>query len=175
MFDVNKILADSNLREAIINQLVKENALARFRGDVKLVLTGADGTIKGRRHVNNLVVNVGLFHIMDRLADSQDEAAMGWAAIGNDNTAVIAGDTALFGELGRVALTSKVQGTGGNANQLTYSATIPAGTGTGTIVEAGIFNANSAGIMLARSVFSPIVKSAGDSIDIQWQLSSSAA
>ncbi len=175
MLDINEILSDPLMRDAIINQLIKENAFARFRGDVKLVVTGADGRIKGKRYVNNLVVNVGLYHIMDRLADSQDEAAMGWAAVGNDNTAAIAGDTALLGELGRVALTSKVQGTGGNANQITYSATVSAGTGTGTIVEAGILNANSGGILLARSVFAPIVKGAGDAIDITWVMTDTAA
>lgn len=175
MQDINELLSDPLLRKAIINQFIKEDAFARFRGDVKLIVKGPDGRIKGRRHVENLVVNTGLYHIMDRLADSQDEAAMGWAAVGNDNTAAIAGDTALLGELGRVALTSKVQGTGGNANQVTYSATVPAGTGTGTIVEAGILNANSGGILLARSVFAPIVKGAGDAIDINWILSATAA
>lgn len=100
---------------------------------------------------------------------------MGWAAVGSDNTAPIAGNTALANELGRVALTSKLQGTGANANQVTYSATVPAGTGTGTIVEAGIFNAVSSGIMLARSIFSPIVKGSGDAIDITWVLTATAA
>jgi hypothetical protein len=173
--DINKILADPKIRAAIIHKLCKEEKFVRFRGDVTLTLRGSDGGIKGKRLVRNLVVDTGLWHIMDNLEDSPDEAEMGWAAIGDNNTAAAAGNTALYSELGRVALTSKIQGTAGNANQVTYSATVPAGTGTGTIVEAGIFNANSGGVMLARSIFSPIVKGAGDAIDITWVMTASAA
>jgi hypothetical protein len=173
--DIDKILTDPRVRAAFEKKFIKEKGLFRFRGDVKLVVRGKDGRVKGKRLITNLVVNTGLYHIMDRLADSQDEAVIGYAAIGDNNTAAVAGDTALFGELGRVSLTSKIQGTAGNANQVTYSATIPAGTGTGTIVEAGLLNASSGGVMLARSVFSPIVKGAGDAIDITWVLTASAA
>jgi hypothetical protein len=173
--DINSILADPIMREAILHRLCKEEALTRFSGDVHLTVIGPDGRVKGKRHVKNKVVNTGLYHIMDLLEDSPDETAMGWAAIGDNNTAAAAGDTALYNELGRVTLTSKVQGTGGNANQTTYSATVPAGTGTGTIVEAGLFNANSGGIMLARSIFSPFTKGAGDAIDITWVLTAAAA
>jgi len=177
MYDINDILSDPVLREAIISRLIKEEGFCRMRGDVDLVIRDqATGRIKGKRLVRNLVVNTGLYHIADRLQDDPaDEAAMGWAAIGTNNTAATATDNALFAEVGRVAFTSKIQGTGGNANQVTYSATVPAGTGTGTIVEAGLFNASSGGIMLARSIFAPIVKGSGDAIDISWVLTISAA
>lgn len=172
---INKILVDPILKAKMIELLLKDEKLIKFKGEVSLIVTGPDGNVKGKRLVRNLVVTSGLYHIIDRLEDSPDEAAMGWAAIGDDNTAVAAGDTALYGELGRVALTSKIQGSAGNAHQLTYSSTVPAGVGTGTIVEAGLFNAVTAGIMLARSVFSPIVKGAGDAIDITWVLTAAAA
>lgn len=173
--DIDKILADPKMKAALIHRFCQNERLVSLSGEVTLSVVGPDGVRKGRRLVKNLVVNSGLYHIIDRLEDSPAEANMGWAAIGNNNTAATATDTALAGELGRVALTSRIQGTAGNANQLTYSATIPAGTGTGTIVEAGIFNANSAGVMLARSVFAPIVKGAGDAIDISWVLTATAA
>jgi hypothetical protein len=172
---INRVMSDPNLREKLIKLLLKKEQLFRFKGEVSFVVKDKHGNIKGKRFVTNLVVNTGLYHVMDQLEDSPGEAAMGWAAIGDDNTAAAAGDTALSNELGRVALTSKIQGAGGNANQVTYSASVPAGTGTGTIVEAGLFNASSNGIMLARSVFSPIVKGAGDAIDITWVLTASAA
>lgn len=177
MYDINDILRDPVLREAIIHRLVAEEGFCRMRGDVDIVVRNqASGSVIGRRLVRNLVVNTGLYHIADRLQDAPvDEAEMGWAAIGTNNTAATATDNALFAEVGRVALTSKIQGTGGNANQVTYSATVPAGTGTGTIVEAGLLNASSGGILLARSVFAPIVKGSGDAIDISWVLTISAA
>jgi len=174
--NINEILGDPIMRQALIQRLIKEQGLFSLRGDVDLILRDqATGAIKGRRHVRNLVVNTGLYHIADGLADTPTDSDMGWAALGSINTAPIATDTTLFGELGRVALTSKIQGTGGSANQVTYNATFPAGTATGTIVEAGIFNANSGGVMLARSIFSPIVKGSGDAIDLSWILSISAA
>jgi hypothetical protein len=172
--DVRNILNDPVLREVVVQQLCKEEQFFRIRGDVTIVKTTPTGR-KEKRLVRNLVVNTGLYHIADRLEDSPDETAMGYCAIGTNNTAPAAGDTALASEVGRVALTSKVQGTGGNANQVTYSATFPAGTGTGTIVEAGILNAAAAGIMLTRSIFAAIVKGAGDAIDVSWVLTVSAA
>lgn len=174
---VDRILASPKLKEAFINKLLKGEGFLKFRGDVDItVIDEKTGQIKGKRLIRNLVVNTGLYHIADRLQDAPvDEAAMGWAAIGTNNTAATAVDNALLAEVGRVALTSKIQGTGGNANQLTYSATVPAGTGTGTIVEAGLFNAISGGVMLARSIFAPIVKGSGDAIDISWVLTLSAA
>lgn len=173
--DARDVLNDPILREAVVQQLCKEEQFFQIRGDVNIVRRNSEGKVTAKRLIRNLVVNTGLYHIADRLEDSPDETAMGYCAIGSDNTAPAAGDTALASEVGRVALTSKVQGTGGNANQVTYSATFPAGTGTGTIVEAGILNAAAAGVMLARSIFAAIVKGAGDAIDTQWVLTVSAA
>ena len=65
--DINKILDDPKMREALIKRLIKEEGLAQFKGEVSLVVTGPDGTIKGKRLVRNLIVSVGLYHIMDRL------------------------------------------------------------------------------------------------------------
>lgn len=173
---INRILQNPQTKEALIRKLIKEAGLCQMKGDVDiLVRNEKTGEIVGKRIIRNLVINVGLYHIADRLQDTPVEAEMGWAAIGSNNTTPIAGDTTLGTELGRVALTSKIRGTGGNANQVTYSATIPAGTGTGTVIEAGLFNASSDGLMLARSIFAPIVKGSGDAVDISWVLTVSAA
>jgi len=45
-----------------------------------------------------------------------------------------------------------------------------AGYGTGAVSEAGIFNASSAGDMLARTVFSTINKAAADTLGITWTI-----
>lgn len=146
----------------------------RILGRVELVLRGEDGQEKARRIVDNLVVNTGLYHVADQLSD-QGESAMSHMAVGSDNTAAAAGQTALLSELGRVALTSTTQGAGASANQVTYVATLPAGTGTGALVEAGIFNDASVGEMLCRTVFSVVNKGTGDSLTITWVLTISAA
>ena len=49
-----------------------------------------------------------------------------------------------------------------------YVASWAAGDGTGAITEAGIFDAASAGDMLARTVFSVVNKGADDSMTITW-------
>jgi hypothetical protein len=48
--------------------------------------------------------------------------------------------------------------------------TYAAGTGTGAITEAGIFNASSSGTLLSHVVFSAINKGAADSLTITWTI-----
>jgi len=90
-------------------------------------------------------------------------------AIGGSATSPAASDTSLGSELGRVGLTS----TSVSANTLTYLGTFSPGTGTGTVKEAGIFNAqgSGAGTMLCRTTFADINKGASDSIVITWNVS----
>lgn len=85
-------------------------------------------------------------------------------AIGTDGTPETAADSALGAEAGRVTLTSSAV----SNNVVTYIGDFPAGTGTGTIAEAGIFNAASTGTMLNRATFSPITKTAADALKITW-------
>jgi hypothetical protein len=115
--------------------------------------------------VPNLVVDTGLAFIASRMKDAT-ATAMSHMAIGSDNTAANASDTALASELGRVALTSTTP----TDNDIVYVATFPAGTGTGTVVEAGLLNAGSGGTLLARTVLSAISKGASDSITITWTI-----
>jgi hypothetical protein len=84
-------------------------------------------------------------------------------AIGTGTATPAAGDTTLGTEAGRVTTTGTATG-----NQVTYTSTFPAGTGTGAITEAGVFNANPAGTMLCRTTFPVVNKAAGDSIAITW-------
>jgi hypothetical protein len=58
---------------------------------------------------------------------------------------------------------------------IVYVGTWAAGDGTGAITEAGIFNASSAGDMLARTVFSVITKDANDTLSITWTITLSAS
>ena len=146
----------------------------RIGGHAVLELFDADGKLKERRETNNLVVNTGLYHIADQLAE-QDESAMSHMAVGTDDTAAAAGDTALGTEVGRVALSSTTQGSGASADEVTYVAAFGAGTGTGALVEAGILNAAAAGILLCRTVFDVINKGASDSLTITWVLTISAS
>jgi hypothetical protein len=56
------------------------------------------------------------------------------------------------------------------ANAIAYVTSFPAGTGTGAVTEAGIFNAASAGTMLCRTVFSVVNKGAADAMSVTWTI-----
>lgn len=115
------------------------------------------------REVPNLVVTAGKEFVASRMAGvSSDE--MSHMAIGTSSTSPAAADITLGTEAARVTLTST---TVTNAN-VVYVASFPAGTGTGAIVEAGLFNAASGGDMLCRTTFAVVNKGANDSITITW-------
>lgn len=144
----------------------------KVRGTVKITLRGPDGKIKDEQTVKNLIVDAGLDWIAGRIrADVDIPNQMSHMAIGSDGTAAAAGNTALGTELGRVALDSITIAN----NVTTFTATFPAGTGTGSVVEAGIFNATPAGTMLCRTTFAVKNKAADDSMTIVWNITQSAA
>lgn len=112
---------------------------------------------------DNIIVDVGFDFVCDALAKASGRpAVMSHIAIGSDNTAAAAGNTALGTEITRVAATyAHTAGT----KTFTLAGTFDVGVGTGAIVEAGILNAASSGILIDRVVFPVINKGAGDALD----------
>jgi hypothetical protein len=149
--------------------MIIENA--SVKGRLSVVLRDAMGNVKESYDIPNLVVNAGLAYIASRMKDTT-EAAMSHMGVGSGATAAAGGNTALETQIGsRVALASTTV----TANQIVYVATFAAGTGTGAITEAGIFNASTAGTMLCRSVFSVVNKGADDTLQITWTITLNAA
>lgn len=142
--------------------MIKDNL--KVTGDVLITLFNKDGGVKDSREIKNLVVTTGKEFIAARMVGTPTE--MSHMAIGASNTAAANGDTALGSELGRVALASDTVA----GAVVTYTATFPAGTGTGAVVEAGILNAGSGGTMLCRTVFSVVNKGADDAMSITWTI-----
>ena len=141
------------------------NDAIKMTGNLKLVLTDENGNIKQEEEVKNLGVTVGKNFIASRMKDAT-ATAMTHMEVGTSTQAAAVGDTALIAAVAssRVTLTSTTVTT----NSVAYVATFPAGTGTGALTEAGIFNASSAGTMLCRTVFSVINKGAADTLGITW-------
>ena len=141
------------------------NDSIKMKGKLNVVLTGPDGAVKESREFDNLVVTVGKNFIASRMKDTTD-TAMSHMEVGTGSTAAAVGNTALETPVAssRVSLTSTTVTT----NSVAYVATFPAGTGTGALTEAGIFNASSAGTLLCRTVFSVINKGAADTLGITW-------
>lgn len=135
----------------------------KVTGELKITVTNPNGNVTQETVIPNLVVTSGKDYIAERMKDATT-TAMSHMAIGTGSTAAAAGDTTLGTEAGRVALTSTTV----TANAVAYVATFGAGTGTGAITEAGLFNASSAGDMLCRTVFSVINKGAADTLGITW-------
>jgi hypothetical protein len=139
------------------------NDSLKASGSLRVVITGEDGQIKEEHEFKNLVVTVGKNFVASRMVGVADNV-MSHMAIGSSSTAANVLDTTLGTELGRVILAS---GSATNA-VVTYTATFSAGIGTGAVVEAGIFNASSAGTMLCRTVFSVVNKGANDAMSVTW-------
>jgi hypothetical protein len=114
------------------------------------------------------VVTDGKGYVASRMKDAT-ATVMSHMSVGTGSTAAAASDSALDAEAGRVALTS----TSVTGAAVTYSASFPAGTGTGGLTEAAILNASSGGTMLCRTVFSVVNKQSADAMTIQWQVSAS--
>jgi hypothetical protein len=138
------------------------NDQIRITGDVTIQLFNADGSLKDKREIKNLVVTTGKTFIAGRMTGTP--TIMSHMAVGSGTTAAAAGDTALQSELGRVALTSGTT----TAAVTTYVASFPAGTGTGAVTEAGVFNASSGGTLLCRTVFAVVNKGVDDAMSITW-------
>jgi len=134
------------------------------KGVLNIVLRDESGAVKEDVTVENLVVDTGLAYIASRMQGTS-ASVMSHMAVGSGTTNPAAGDTQLESQLGsRVALTSTTV----TDNAVEYVATFGAGTGTGAVTEAGIFNASSSGTMLCRTEFAVINKGASDSMTITW-------
>lgn len=135
-------------------------------GQLNVKLVSSTGQVKENFVVPNLVVSVGKAWIAARMKDTGQPVQMSHMAIGSDNTAAAAANTALGSELGRVSLTT-AGGTVAGA-VVTYDATFPAGTGTGAVQEAGILNGSAGGTLLCRTTFNVVNKGADDTLSITW-------
>tara|TARA_R110002074_G_scaffold376050_1_gene552940 strand:- start:403 stop:828 length:426 start_codon:yes stop_codon:yes gene_type:complete len=132
----------------------------KMTGAVSIALNG-----KVVQEIPNLVVTAGKNFVASRMKDTT-LAAMTHMALGTNNTTAAVGQTALSAEVTRGALTSTTV----SNNTIAYVETFAAGTGTGAIVEAGIFNASSSGSMLCRTVFAVVNKSSLDAMTVTWTI-----
>jgi hypothetical protein len=114
----------------------------------------------------NLIVQVGKNFLASAVINNSTSPFVGMA-IGTGTNAASLSDTTLQIESVRAAFTTYSVTT----NVVSLSNTYAAGTGTGAVTEAGIFNnATSGGTMLSRVVFSAVNKSAADTLTINWTI-----
>ncbi len=141
--------------------IIKESC-GCVRGSIKFLI---DGKIVEER--NNLVVNMGKDYVAKRLSDGS-APIMGFIAVGDGVVAPAAGDTALGNEVKRNAITTNPPAR--TANVTTFEAAFVPGDVVGTISEAGLFNAATAGEMFSRVSVGPHTLSAFSSFSIIWNI-----
>lgn len=132
-------------------------------GKLSLVLRDEHGNVKQEIEKDNLIVTAGKAFLANA-AIASSTSPFTHMAIGSSGTAATLADTALGSEITRQAFTSASRA----SNVLTLVTTYAAGTGTGSLQEAGIFNNSSGGTMLSHVIFSVINKGAADSLTITW-------
>lgn len=138
----------------------------KLKGSFTGILRHKDGSCEVRRK-DNLILNVGFDFIADAIGKASDRpACMAYTAVGTGTTETDPTQTGLVTELARKAATyAHVAGT----KVFTFTTKFAEGEATGAITEAGICNANSAGIFLDRVTFSVINKGDDDTYESHFQ------
>jgi hypothetical protein len=124
--------------------------------------------------LRNIITNVGLSEMI-KLVFGLGGTAFGYIAIGTGTVAESATDTALQTEIKRKAATKTQTTTSVTGDTCLLTATFSSAdglTGTSAVTEAGIFNASTGGVLLARKVFSAVNVNwdAGDSLTINYYI-----
>lgn len=131
--------------------------------DIKRIRNGV--VIQEIKH-HNMIVHVGKQFVIRRIKDGSVPPVR-WMAIGTGTSAPTSADTALEVEVSRLGIATPVD----NDTTLTFTGIFPAGNGEGDITEAGLFNADTGGTMLARTTFPVVPKGELDDIAISWYIS----
>lgn len=167
-----------NREELTIRRLLLKSDTDRLaiKGGLLLVHKDPLGKIypDGVRFSHNTITVAGDKCCADANSD-RGEALFGHMAVGTTSGGKTTASNALEAELARVAVDSRTQGAGGADNDVVWIATYAAGTGTGALVEAGLFNDASAGDMYCYQEFSAINKGAADSLTATWTITYGAS
>ncbi len=145
----------------------------KMKGSMMAILTKEDGSHE-THFKDNIIVNAGFDFIADAIGKSASRpGVMNAIAVGTGGaTGALATQTALVTELARAAATyAHTAGT----KVFTFTVTFAAGTGTGAITEAGVFNSTTAGAgtMLDRVTFDVINKGDNDTLQVTFSFTMS--
>lgn len=160
-----------------IKKLFKWNTLGKWLSKIGICIPKIPvlfGNYVSRMCVSNLITNAGMAGAAARLGSNATEAIFNYIAIGTSATAASVSDTTLGAEIttngGQRAAGTVSRVTTDVANDthqvvLTYTF-----TGSFAIVEAGLLNASSGGVLLARQTFASINVVSGDTLQITWKI-----
>ncbi len=167
-----------NIIQRIFNKNKKGNV--HFGGVFEIEVFDKNGKRKYHSIFPNILTNVGIAAVASRISGDGAEAVFNYLAVGTGTTAAAATDTALVTEVttGGLARTTAVvpRSTTTIADDTAeYSVIFTSTTFAGTIAELGIFNAATAGTLLARGLASPAVALiAGDTLVGKYSVTGAA-
>lgn len=123
---------------------------------------------------SKVVTNAGVGYIVDAFQNLVELENMKYHGLGTGSGAEAASDSALGTEL-TTEYTSNVRATGTTTEAAaniyqTVGANLLDGTPGAALREHGVFSANSAGVLLDRTVFAAITASSGDTITTDYRL-----
>jgi len=141
----------------------------KLSGEIELVLRDKDGRIKDTRHIKNTITNAGKAVMAALLSSDVGGTAFDYIAIGVGTP----GSTALGSECttnggerrGGANVTGSLTTTTVTNDTIQFVTTFSF-TGSLALTEEGIFNAASAGIMLASQSFSVLNVANNDTLTI---------
>lgn len=153
---------------------MKKTDTLAARGDVTITKVKKDGSVETVKH-HNLVVQLGLNYIAQRMIDSGQPTEMSHMAIGTGTATPASSDSALGTEVYRRVFTTGHPFV--TTNTVTYQSTFEpvSGAPDHAMVEAGIFNASTGGTLLCRTKFPVVTKEEGDTITVTWDVTINAA
>lgn len=132
-------------------------------------LYGPEGDLKQHVTNYNLITSAGVSALVQLLSEAVTSASVNsfkYIAVGTDSTTEQTSNTVLGTEIGRH--TCSVSYNAGAV--LEIDGTFAAGSGTGAIVEYGLFDSNTAGSMFNRDTESVINVGALDSLQVTAQI-----
>jgi len=146
-----------------------------MRGRLTLQQRNAAGQILAEIDAHNSIVLSGR-DLVAKMFINEAIDPISHVAVGTGNAAVNpAADTGLQAELFRKAInpidpSQHLTTTGDNKKKVTITAELDFNEGNGALTEAGLFNAESEGVMYNRVVFPPINKTTDFKLTLIWEV-----
>lgn len=142
---------------------------ATLKGRWFVTLYGAENEVKDYKEGDNVITENGLSFLasfLNSAAASASTFQMKHIAVGTDSTGESSTDTSLGTELARTTATVSY------VSDAVYraTATFVSGSGTGAIVEYGLFSSSSAGTMMSRDTEAVINKGADDILIVTTEI-----
>lgn len=145
------------------------NDKIKLKGIVQCWVRKKGGNWFLEKTLRNLVVDVGLNYIIERISGATSSAFLTHGGVGYGTTVPTGSDTALENEIIRKEFTNIDTGTSKQV-EFTFNLAFNEGNTPGTITEIGLFTAESGGVMMCRVTFSSLTKDDNTERIFRWTL-----